>query len=493
MIEALIFFARIFLFALFLVAGLGKIIDLKGERKQLEDFGVPKTLSPILAVLLPIVELTIAFCFLFNVTAYFAATAALALLLIFTAFLGYQLAKGNSADCYCFGSIHSEPISPKSLIRNLLFAIPAVFLIFQGNSVQKLDFSKLSFELSLTVLIGLGITALLGLVCLYMKRILENQVKILRQLEIISFGEIGAERKMEDVKHPEEGLPMGAPVPEFTALSVDGEKVDSTKIFSAQNSSLIVFVSPSCNPCNALMLELLNWQEKLKGKLDFVFISSGKPSENKEKFDLQSNKIFLQKDKEISEVFGVQWTPTAVFVNKHNKIASKPILGNDAIKSLLEKINSAPQDIDFITDEKLNGKIGQKIPEFELPTASGKKVSSEEFLGKRILLTYWSPNCGFCEEMLEDLKNWKKSKGVDDPELVIISVSNDSGKQIEADLQSPVLIDEKREVIQKLGMTGTPSAILIDEKGTIVSEVAAGAKKIWALLGKQTNSTANDG
>ena len=493
MTEALIFLARIFLFALFLVAGLGKITDLKGERNHLEDLGISKTLSPTLAVLLPIVELTIAFCFLFNVTAYFAATTALALLLIFTAFLGYQLAKGNSADCYCFGSIHSEPVSPKSLIRNLLFAIPAVFLIFQGNNVQKLDFSKFSFELSLTVLRGIGMTALLGLVCLYMKRILENQVKILRQLEIISFGEIGVERKIEGVKHPEEGLPIGAPLPEFTTFSIDGEKVSSTKIFSAQNSALMVFVSPSCHPCNALMPELLNWQEKLKGKLDFVFISSGKPSENKEKFNLLSNKIFLQKDREISELFGVQWTPTAVFVNKHNKIASKPVLGNDAIKSLLEEINSAPQELDFITDENLDGKIGQKIPGFELPTASGKKVSLEEFLGKRTLLTYWSPNCGFCKEMLEDLKNWTKSRGADDPELVIISASNDSGKQIEADLQAPVLIDEERKVIQKLGMTGTPSAILIDEKGTIVSEVAVGARKIWALLGKQINSTANDG
>ncbi|GIU82964.1 MAG: DoxX family membrane protein [Acidobacteria bacterium] len=485
MLEALIFLARVSLFAVFSIAGLGKLSDLKGEKKSLEGFGVPRRIVPILAVLLPTVELTIAFCLLFSSTAHFAAISALVLLLVFTAFLAYQLAKGNSADCHCFGSIKSEPISPKSLVRNFLFMIPAVFLIFQGENAQKPDFLTFSFEFSLALFFGLAVIALLGLICFYMKKIIENQTKILRQLEVLSFGEVGVERKVEEVKHPEEGLPVGAPVPSFAAVSIDGERISMEKIFSKGKSLLFVFISPSCGPCSALMPELLKWHEKLEDKVDFVLISNGRAAENKEKFSLPSGKILLQKDREISRLFGVQWTPTAVFVNKDGKIASKPIPGDTAIKSLLEKISLTQGEVDFIADEnsKAEIKVGQKIPEFELPTASEAKISSKDFLGKKTLLTYWSPTCGFCSEMLEELKAWKKGKDADAPELFIISVSNDGAKEVEADFRVPVLIDERRELLQKLGMEGTPSAVLIDEQGRVVSEVAAGAQKIWALLG----------
>jgi hypothetical protein len=34
-------------------------------------------------------------------------------------------------------------------------------------------------------------------------------------------------------------------------------------------------------------------------------------------------------------------------------------------------------------------------------------------------------------------------------------------------------------------MFGTPSAVLVNEDGTIVSETAVGAPNIWALIGKR--------
>ena len=34
-------------------------------------------------------------------------------------------------------------------------------------------------------------------------------------------------------------------------------------------------------------------------------------------------------------------------------------------------------------------------------------------------------------------------------------------------------------------MNGTPSAVLINENGKIISEVAVGAEQIWTLIGKR--------
>jgi peroxiredoxin len=194
----------------------------------------------------------------------------------------------------------------------------------------------------------------------------------------------------------------------------------------------------------------------------------------------------LQRNEEVSGLFGIQWTPVALLVNKDRRIASKVAAGDASIRALLERISRA-QEAYFIVDEDSGVVVGQSIPDFELPKLDEGKISSREFLGRKTLLTYWSPTCGFCNEMLEDLKGWNRNKGADDPELVIISASKDAGEKIKADFDSLILIDEKHQLLGKLGMQGTPSAVLIDEGGRIISEVAVGAQKIWELLGVRKN------
>ncbi len=50
------------------------------------------------------------------------------------------------------------------------------------------------------------------------------------------------------------------------------------------------------------------------------------------------------------------------------------------------------------------------------------------------------------------------------------------------------MLEKEREVSKIFGMDGTPSAVLINENGKIVSEVAVGADQIWSLLGKNHKS-----
>ena len=52
--------ARLTLAAVFAVAGLAKVADSAGSRKSLTEFGVPKSLAPALAWLLPVMELACA-------------------------------------------------------------------------------------------------------------------------------------------------------------------------------------------------------------------------------------------------------------------------------------------------------------------------------------------------------------------------------------------------------------------------------------------------
>ncbi|MEP6789601.1 MAG: hypothetical protein ABJB40_14275, partial [Acidobacteriota bacterium] len=55
----------------------------------------------------------------------------------------------------------------------------------------------------------------------------------------------------------------------------------------------------------------------------------------------------------------------------------------------------------------------------------------------------------------------------------------------ELELRSPIVLDAGYKTAEKLGMFGTPSGLLVDENGRIVSETAIGAPDIWSLVGKR--------
>ena len=48
-------------------------------------------------------------------------------------------------------------------------------------------------------------------------------------------------------------------------------------------------------------------------------------------------------------------------------------------------------------------------------------------------------------------------------------------------LRSPVLLDQGFSVGSAFGASGTPSAVLVDAKGNIASDVAVGAQAVLAL------------
>jgi AhpC/TSA family len=43
--------------------------------------------------------------------------------------------------------------------------------------------------------------------------------------------------------------------------------------------------------------------------------------------------------------------------------------------------------------------IGSIAPAFELPDLDGRQVKLEQFRGKRVLLIFVNPACGFCQQM----------------------------------------------------------------------------------------------
>lgn len=83
--------------------------------------------------------------------------------------------------------------------------------------------------------------------------------------------------------------------------------------------------------------------------------------------------------------------------------------------------------------------------------------------------------------MADELRKWDVERQPSDPDLVVFA-DGDIDLIRGLGLTSPIVLDKDYAVAEKLGMHGTPSAILIDERGRFASEIAIGAPNIRALL-----------
>ncbi len=91
----LILVAQVLLALVFAVAGISKLANPAGSRTAMTDFGVPHSIAPLAAVLLPLAELAVAAALVSAGWTWYGAAGALALLLIFIAGIGYNLARGR--------------------------------------------------------------------------------------------------------------------------------------------------------------------------------------------------------------------------------------------------------------------------------------------------------------------------------------------------------------------------------------------------------------
>ncbi len=480
---------RLTLAAVFGIAAFAKLFDQAGTEKAFAGFGVPEFARKPLSKLLPAAELGIAIALLFVSSSWIGSIGAGMLLIIFLGGMFYQIAKGNAPDCHCFGQLHSEPVGLISVARNLVLLAMAGFLIGQGMSYQGLSLVNSSQEI-MQVIIGLATIALLGAIVFMLKRISDQQIELVRRIEMMDLvREEGSSVQRDGVVHPHEGLPIGSKFPDFDLPGVNGDRVTLEIIKSAGKPSVFFFISPSCTPCKALVPEFEQWQTELKDKVNLVFVSSGSAEENEEKFGENiKRQLLIQKKRELAELSRAKWTPTAIFVDRHGRVAGHAAAGDIAIRDLVEKLKSQDLGKEHVYFPANNGNehrimVGHEIPEFSLHDLTGQPIGANSLKGKKTLVAFWGLDCGHCKQMLDDLRKWDRSRSNGDPAMVVFS-DGDISANAALDFRSPTIIDPGHKVSEKFGMFGTPSAVLVNEDGIIISETAMGAADIWALIGR---------
>ena len=487
--EIILLLIRLSLFTIFALAGIGKLLDPKGSIKALHEFGTPEEFTKTFSIALPFAEIVFAFCFLFTEMSWLGSIGALLLLLSFIGGMIWQISQGKAPDCHCFGQIHSEPVGKKSLIRNIVFAVLALILLAQGKSRQGMSLAESSPEMVQMALI-FALLAVAIVLLAYVKKLSDQQDDILRRmgvLEIASGEGIPVER--DAAGDPNDGLPIGAPLPDFAIADINGSVVRLRNLLADKKPFLFFFVGPDCDPCEVLLPEIEEWEALLGDKLRFTFVSNGSVEKNRGKFGNTNGRIVLiEKSREFALSVHAKWTPSTLFVDSDGNIASHVAAGDVAIRRLVEQIKSRDLNDEFLHFLGMNGygrpKIGQRIPEFSMKDIRGSEITDKSLIGRKTLVAFSSLTCPHCAVLMGQIRDWELNKRPEDPSFVIFA-DGEPEEVKTLGIESTILVDYDYKVAKKFGMQGAPSAVLVNEEGTIITETAIGPPNIWALIGER--------
>lgn len=294
----------------FAAAGVAKLADRDGSRQAIVDFGVPAALVGPLGVFLPLAELAVAAALIPTTTAWWGAVGALALLSLFAAAIGANLARGRKPECRCFGQLHSTPAGWSTLARNTVLAAPATFVIWQGREGD-VGPSAVGWVGALSAIQGLGLLA-----------------------AVLVVGLLAARWWVQRMA----GLPVGAPAPAFDLLNLEGEEVTLDYLRSPGRPVLLFFTDPGCDYCAELLPKVGRWQDELADEITIAIISCDDPEENREMSTEHGlSRVLLEEELEVSEAYRVSGTPSAVLVTPDGTIGSFLAESAEEIVSLVSQ------------------------------------------------------------------------------------------------------------------------------------------------------------
>lgn len=500
--------ARLLLALVFGVAGVAKAADPGGSRRAMIGFGVSEQLASPLAWLLAAAEMVIAIALIPLNTAWLGGLAAFILLLIFAVTIGVNLARGTSPDCHCFGQLHSEPVGWSTLARNLVLMAVAGLIIAGGINNPGLSAAGWASDMKpfevVSLILSSAVVALLVVSVNYLRRLFKQYSTLLLRIDAMKkvIDEDYAEPPVErpDAAGPVEGLPIGAPAPDFSLESIGGGRVSLDDLLAPRRPVLLLFVSPNCSPCESLAPKIHVWERDYGSRLTIAVLSKGELEENQLRMaSYDAGYKLLQGDSGIADEYMAKWTPAAVLVRQDGRIASQITYGDEGIRALVTRAgtesdirrkrslpvkgNGHKPEIIIGTPKALNN-LGEKPPGFSATDMTGELVNSRDVLTPNTLVVFWDPKCPYCQQMVGDFEKWEEDRPHGAPQVVFISSGDEEAVREESSrFESRFLYDPEFDVGPLFGTNRTPSAVLIDGDGRIASAPTMGRDAILSLAG----------
>ncbi|MCO5177237.1 MAG: redoxin domain-containing protein [Thermomicrobiales bacterium] len=490
--------ARLVLAGVFLIAGLAKLADRDGSRRALVEFGVPPLLAIPFGVLLPVVEIIVGIGLIPRATADWSAVGALMLLTLFCIGIAVNLMQGREPDCHCFGQLHSAPAGWQTLVRNALLAGVSGFVVWQGWGDPGRSIVGVADSLSTgQVVVAAAAVAMLAAIAIegsLILNLLQQQGRLLARVEALESGSVSANAvpKTEHI-----GLSLGSVAPDFQLRGLHGETMTLAALRAASKPVMLVFSDPGCGPCNALMPDIGRWQRDENLGLTVALVSRGAAEANRSKSAEHGlTNVLLQEDREVAEAYRSRGTPAAVLIRSDGTIGSGLAQGAGNIRDLVATV-SGQQIANVVVPTNghkpqtaIQSGVGVVAPDIKLPDINGTTVDLADLRGHETLVVFWNPRCGYCQRMLNDLREWEATAPTSAPHLLVVSTGTAQQNRAQG-LTSTIVLDEGFQTGRRFGAGGTPSAVLIDAEGRIASDVAVGAPSVMALANREAVESAS--
>ncbi len=491
--------ARLVLTAVFIVSGVGKLADLPGSRKATAGFGVPEKFVPTAAVLLPIAELIVAAALLFTASAWWGGLGGLALLILFIGVIGFNLARGRTPDCHCFGQFHSEPIGWSTIVRNVALSAVAAFIVVGGwNDPGTSAFAWLAslsgsdVALLLGGMIFAGVLAASGWVVI---NLMEQNGRLLSRVEAIEQSlATGSPLPVSPPAAPTPavrlGLEVGAVAPAFELPDLTGAMHSLNSVQVSATPTLLLFTDPGCGPCNRMMPEVARWQRELASQLHVVVVSRGSREVNLGKASEHGiAQILLQKDREVAQSYRAHGTPAAVIVRPDGKIGTPVAGGVESIRVLVATVtahgNAPAGTPPAPTAPIVPSMQAQPAPAFSLPDLDGKTTSLSDFrsAGLPVVLLFTDARCDPCDLLLPEIGGWQTEHR---DRITTVLISNGDAdvnrEKTEAHGIKNVLLQKELELVNAYGIEQAPAVIVIQANGQWDGQAAYGDVQIRRLV-----------
>ena len=463
--------ARAVLAIVFVVSAVAKLRDRSGSRGAVAAFGIPDSVAPLVAALLPVVELACAaLLVLGDPAATLGAIASLVLLAAFTTAIVVNLLRGRRPACHCFGSLGDESeVGWDTVARNAAFMALAA-LSFVGAGSQSTVWSVAADVAAGKALLWAGgvlLVTVIAVLAFVVQTLMRRYGEVLLRLEAI-------EVVVGLAEHPE--------APEIRLPDLDGVEVTLRDTLDAERPVLVAFVSPSCANCTELLPDLEQWQAEPDRSVEVMVLSDGTVDDNRAKLaDAPDLRVLLQPDRSLFEILGVVGTPAAVLVSADGRLVGPPAHGAADIQRMYASIvptgSASPSGHDHVHQiERRPVSPGDPAPqEVALTTESGEEWAIAEAMADDPVLLFWRFDCGFCEQIVDDVRALEDR-------LPLRIVTSSTTEAIRATgLTSTILRDHDGELETWLRIPGTPSAVRI-RAGEVDSPVVVGGPEVLALL-----------
>jgi thiol-disulfide isomerase/thioredoxin len=488
-------FACAVLAGVFALAAVAKLVDRAGAPDAVRAFGVPARLARPVAVLLPVAEIVVAALLLFPATSVWGGLGALVLLTAFIAAITANLRRGQRPTCHCFGQLHAAPVGWHTVVRNTLLAAVAALVVIRARTGEPPSIveavSGVSDGRGAAAVAILLLLTVLGVQGWLLFHLLRQQGRLWLRIDAMEAALRDVGLLTPDPVTPQAGLPVGGPAPTFELPTLSNGRVSLRGLLRQQRPVVLVFSEPGCPPCAELLPELGRWARQHVDAISLVVVTHSVTDEYRDRLAAVDLPIVLvQRDREVAGAFDARGTPSAVLVEVDGTVGSSLATGATAIRDLLARaVEPRAVNAERLPAGRASGsptmpvgvQVGSRVPDFRLLDLDDRPMDSASFHGRSHLLLFWNPDCGFCKQMLPELRAWERREADGAPALVVVSTGTIEANR-DLGLRAPVLLDPGFTVGTSLGIRGTPSAAMLDADGTLIAPVAVGAPQIFAVM-----------